>query len=105
MRFIQLNSCLCYGDAISHHTFEIDKTLQDWGFETKIFTNLIDDNFELYKYNLPDNIEKDMQCEKYLNNPEDILLFHYSVYCDNIKFYKESKNKKILQYHNITPSE
>jgi L-malate glycosyltransferase len=103
MRFIQLNSCLSFGDAITHHTFEIDKILRDWGFETKIFSDIIDNNFDTYKFNLPSNVENDSQYKKYLNGSDDILLFHYSVYCDNIKLYEESKNKKIFEYHNITP--
>ena len=104
VRFIQLNSCLSFGDAITHHTLEIDKTLRNWGFETKIFANVIDKSFGDYNHNLPDNLEIDSHYKNYLKNDEDILLFHYSVYCDNIKFYKESKNKKIFEYHNITPS-
>jgi glycosyltransferase involved in cell wall biosynthesis len=105
MRFIQLNSTLSFGDAITHHTFQLDKILRNWGFETKIFSDIIDSNFSTFKYNLPDYVENDSHYKKYLNEDEDILLFHYSIYCDNIKFYKESKNKKIFEYHNITPSE
>ena len=105
MKFIQLNSCLSFGDAITHHTFEIDRTLREWGFETKIFSDTIDDNFHSYNYSPPDNIEKDTNFIKYSKDNENILLFHYSVYCDNVKLYKESKNKKIFEYHNITPHE
>jgi glycosyltransferase involved in cell wall biosynthesis len=101
MRFNQLNSCLSFGDAITHHTFEIDKILRTWGFETKIFAGSIDKNFASY----PGNIENDSRYKKYMNNTEDILLFHYSVHCDNISFYKGTKNKKIFEYHNITPPE
>ena len=105
MRFIQLNSTLCFGDAVTHHTFEIDKTLCEWGFETKIFAENIDTNFDIYKYELPDHVENDSHYKEYLNEEEDILLLHYSIYCENIEFFKRSKNKKIIEYHNITPSE
>lgn len=105
MRVIQLNSCLCYGDAITHHTFEIDKTLKDLGFETNIFSETIDSNFHEYKFKLPKNVEYDKNFKKYIDDKECLLIYHYSVFCENINLYKESKNKKILVYHNITPPE
>lgn len=105
MRVIQLNSCLSYGDAITHHTFEIDRTLQSMGFETNIFSDIIDSNFHQYDFNMPKNVGYDANYKKYIHDKDCLLIFHYSFFCENIDMYKHTKNKKIFDYHNITPSE
>lgn len=103
MRFIQLNSSLTFGDAITQHAFEIDNALREWGFETYIYADSIDKNFAKFGYVLPDHVDLDKHYNKFKNNREDILFYHYSHYCENVMLYKESKNKKIFEYHNITP--
>lgn len=104
MRIIQLNSCLSYGDAITHHTFEIDKTLTSMGFETSIFSDIIDTNFQCHDFVIPSNVEHDSNYKRYLNDTDCLLIYHYSVFCQNVDMYKHAKNKKIFEYHNITPS-
>ena len=98
MRIHQLNSCLAFGDAITNHTLEIDKALREWGFETHIFSETIDDK------NLKKICQIDKNYKKFMQSKDDVLLFHYSVYCENINLYKDSNNLKIFEYHNITPA-
>jgi len=97
MRIHQLNSALAYGDAITNHTFEMGKVLRKWGFDTYIFSEIMDGNKVLQK------AESDKIYKKYMNFKEDLLIFHYSVHCENANLYKNSKNIKIFEYHNITP--
>jgi len=97
MKVHQLNSTLVFGDAITNHTLEIDKVLRKWGFDTHIFAKSID-----YK-NLPASIDLDKHYKKYMQSEEDLLIYHYSVYCENINLYKDTNNLKIFEYHNITP--
>lgn len=98
MRIHQLNSCLAFGDAITNHTLEMDKTLREWGFDTHIFSEIIEGKF--HNKAQPDNNYK-----RYLQSKDDLLIFHYSIYCENINLYKNSDNIKIFEYHNITPPE
>ena len=97
MKIYQLNSSLSFGDAISNHTFEVDKVLKGWGFDTYVFSETIDD------YSIRHNAQIDKKYKKFANSKNDLLIFRYSIYCENINLYKMSNNIKILEYHNITP--
>lgn len=97
MKIHQLASSLSFGDAITNHTLELDKALNEWGFETHIFSETIDDNI------LKTKCQIDKNYMNYMQSKDDLLIFHYSVYCENINLYKKSNNLKIFEYHNITP--
>jgi glycosyltransferase involved in cell wall biosynthesis len=97
MDVYQLNSTLAFGDAITNHTLEMDKVLRKWGFDTQIFAETIDSK------NLQSGIKLDKNYKKYMPSKDDLLIYHYSVYCENINLYKDSNNLKIFEYHNITP--
>lgn len=99
MRIHQLNSCLSFGDAITNHTLEMDQVLQEWGFDTHIFSEIIDGA------SFSNKAQPDKNYKKYMKCKDDILIFHYSVYCENINLYKNTENIKIFEYHNITPPE
>jgi len=36
-------------------------------------------------------------------NDVDLLLYHYSAYCENYALFRASCNRKVLIYHNVTP--
>lgn len=97
MRIHQLNSCLALGDAITNHTLEIDKVLREWGFDTYMFSEIIDGKTLLKK------CRPDTNYKKYIQSKDDLLIFHYSIYSENINLFKDSDNIKIFEYHNITP--
>ncbi len=98
MRIHQLNSCLAFGDAITNHTLELDRVLHEWGFNTQIFSEIIEGR------NLQEKYQFDKNYKKYMQSKDDLLIFHYSVYCENINLYNNSNNLKIFYYHNITPA-
>lgn len=97
MRIHQLNSCLSFGDAITNHSLEMDKVLREWGFDTYMFSEIIDDGNFLKKCRI------DTDYKKYIQSKDDLLIYHYSIYSENINLYKDSDNIKIFEYHNITP--
>jgi L-malate glycosyltransferase len=87
-----------YVDGVSNHVMEIDRALASWGFETAVFANTRDE-FGRHLA-LPDG-----EYSTRMGSEEDILIYHYSLFCPNYRQYMESKNRRILIYHNITPPE
>jgi L-malate glycosyltransferase len=47
--------------------------------------------------------QPDSHYTAFLDNPDDLLIYHYSAYCANLQLFHRSRNRKILIYHNITP--
>lgn len=97
MNIHQMGSVLCYGDAVTNHMVEIDRRLSAWGYATRIYGANIDA--------APvDNAQLDSEYEPFLENTDDLLIYHYSAYCENHTLFQRSRNRKVLIYHNITPS-
>ena len=87
---------LSYGDAISNHIFEIDRRLKAWGLESRVFATYIEDR-------LGNVAQLDQDYVPFLAAPDDLLIYHYSIYSPNLSLYERSSNRKIVVYHNITP--
>jgi hypothetical protein len=93
-----MGSVLSVGDAVTNHIFEIDRRMRSWGFTTRVYGADV--------VNAPGHwAELDSTYEGYLDNREDLLLYHYSAYCDNYRLFQRSRNRKVVIYHNITPAE
>lgn len=97
MRVHQMGSVLCYGDAITNEILAIDGHLTGWGFETRIYGANIEASPTA-------KAQSDAAYAPYLDNRDDVLLYHYSAYCDNYELFRRSRNRKVLIYHNITPA-
>ncbi len=98
MRVWQLCARLEYGDAVSNQVMEIDRALASWGFETGIFANTRDEFGR-------QSARPDEEYSSFMESEEDLLIYHYSLFCPNYRQYLESENRRILIYHNITPPE
>ena len=98
MRISQLCARIEFGDAVSNHVLEIDKALRSWGHETAVYANTLDEFGR--QVALPDSAYSER-----MGSEDDLLIYHYSLHCPNYKQYLETKNKRILIYHNITPPE
>ena len=98
MRVHQMTATLAYGDAVSNDIFEIDRRLKLWGFDAHIYAESVEPR-------LADVGQLDQAYERYLGEPGDLLIYHYSIYNANLKLYAQSRNRKIVVYHNITPPE
>lgn len=94
IKIIQVLPTIVYGDAVSNDTLNIDRILKKNGFETEIYAENIGEKIKnVNKYNELKEISKD-----------DILIYHKSTGTD-ISFQIARFNcKKVIRYHNITPS-
>jgi len=92
----QIGSTLFYGDAITNHIAALDHQLTSWGFETRIYAAKIE-GARMAKAEL-DEAYTDVDWT------DDVLIYHYSAYCENYRLFRRSRNRKILIYHNITPA-
>lgn len=89
---------MAYGDAIGNSIQEIKNILIELGYESEVFAQYIHPKFQ--------TVKKFYEYAKYssLNN---ILILHYSIAYDPeiLNYLKSLPDKKILIYHNITPSD
>lgn len=94
----QMGSVLAFGDAVTNHIVEIDRRLSQWGFDGRIYGAEI-------SAAPTDKAQVHTAYEPFMDNPDDVLIYHYSAFCENYTLFQQSKNRKILVYHNITPAE
>ena len=91
-----MGSVLSFGDAVTNQILEIERRLSAWGFSTSIFGSTLGPGMEKVT-------ELDAVYAQHMDSPEDLLIYHYSAYCENHLLYQRSRNRKLLIYHNITP--
>jgi len=94
----QFHPSIAYGDAVGNSIREIKKILIELGYESEIFAQHIDPKIT--------KIKRYSDYSKYSSH-ENILIVHYSIGYDwdVLNFIKSLPDKKILIYHNITPSD
>lgn len=95
MKVHQLLTSLTYGDAISDEAIAIKKILEEEGFRAHIFSHFYHPKTLRY-LSKKDDFHKIVE-------PDDIVIFHFSIGSPISKLYKSAKNKRIMIYHNITP--
>ena len=98
MRVHQIVPRLDAGDAVSNQALAIHRLVTTWGFESHIYANGMDEFGK--RHATYDYVYKEFMREK-----DDLLIYHYSIYCGNYQYYLESESHKVLIYHNITPPE
>ena len=98
MRVHQIVPRLDAGDAVSNQAMAIHELLSGWGLESRIFA------YDMDEYGRQ-HASFDTAYAEFAGEEEDLLIFHYALYCDNYRYYQESRNRKVLIYHNITPPE
>jgi hypothetical protein len=97
VRIHQIHFGLIPGDAISNHLLEIDRRLRAWSFETAIFAQHIAP--QMARYARPDD-----EYLTHLQEPDDLLIYHYGIYSPNVLCFQATRARRILVYHNITPA-
>jgi len=98
LRVHQIVPRLDAGDAVSNQAMAIHALLERWGLESRIFAYDMDEFGRHYA-------SFDTAYREFAGEEDDLLIFHYALFCDNYKYYLESRNRKVLIYHNITPPE
>lgn len=96
MRVHQIVPRLDAGDAVSNQALSIHKLLGDWGFESRIFANGMDEYGKAFA-------SYDSAYRDFMPSRDDLVIYHFSIYCGNYEMFLESRNHKVLIYHNITP--
>ncbi len=99
MRVHQICARLQFGDAVTGQVMRIHETVSSWGWESHVYATAHDERMA----------PLDEGLKAYRKGPirrrDDILIYHLSVYDRNHRLYLESRNRKVLLYHNITPPE
>jgi len=94
----QFHPSISFGDAVGNSILELKKIINELGFDSEIFAQYIH----------PD-VNKIRRYSDYIkfSSPDNILILHYSIAYNPeiLNFFKNLPDKKILIYHNITPSE
>ena len=96
MRIDQVCAGFLVGDAISDEAVNIRKVLQGWGYQSSI-------------YSWPPHIHPKSrhECEPITNlrpSASDILIYHFSIGSPVTESVLGFQGRKILIYHNVTPS-
>lgn len=96
MKIMQLVPTLAYGDAVGNDTMALREVLKDFGYETNIYAEDIDERIQkdyVQHYRKMPHLE-----------PEDIIFYHFAIgNASMAKLLKEAKCRKVMIYHNITP--
>ncbi|MDI6830683.1 MAG: glycosyltransferase [Actinomycetota bacterium] len=98
MRVHQIVPRLDAGDAVSDEALAIHRLVTAWGFESRIYANGMDEFGKRHA-------SYDHAYQEFMREKDDLLIYHYSIYCGNYRYYLESESRKVLIYHNITPPE
>ncbi len=96
MRVHQIVPRLDAGDAVSNQALAIHKLATEWGCESRIYANGMDEFGKRHA-------SYDYTYKEFMREKDDLLIYHYSIYCGNYRYYLESESRKMLIYHNITP--
>lgn len=96
MKILQLLPTIAYGDAVGNDTMALREALQEFGYETHIYAEIIDkrrtEDFIHYYTELP-KLGKD-----------DLIIYHFSTGSAVMtSILQEVDCRKIMIYHNITP--
>ena len=86
---------MAYGDATGNDALAIRDILRGMGYKSEIYAEFIGSRLEN---------EKIMKFEKMSLKPDDVLIYHMSVGSRLSYLIETFKCKKIMIYHNITPS-
>lgn len=97
MRVIQLLPTLSFGDAIGNDTLALKEAIARMGFRSEVYAENIDKR-------LPADSAKSVGKLKDLRD-DDVVLYHKSMGTDLTFRFAEMKCRRIMVYHNITPTE
>lgn len=95
MRILQLMPTLAYGDAVGNDALAIHRILKNRGYETKIYAEIIDKR-------IPREIA-DPVCRMETDG-DDVIIYHMSTGSGLNAGFAKMKGRKVMIYHNITPS-
>ena len=92
----QILPTLAYGDAIGNQVLELQRLFRAWEYESEIFA-------ERWHPRLAGVCHHYETYHAY-SNPENILVFHYSIGGEVVEYVQRLPDQVVLYYHNITPA-
>lgn len=92
----QLLSNFDYGDAISNEALELREVLRSRGYASNIYAKYIHPKVASDCLNYGKHRKR--------SNAENIAVFHHSIASEVSEYFRAIPDKKIMIYHNITPS-
>jgi glycosyltransferase involved in cell wall biosynthesis len=95
MKVHQFLTSYAYGDAIGNEALEIRDFLRKNHIESEIFTLYFHPR---YSHQVRNYLEYDR-----FSDPQNLVIFHFSIGSPVIKKFLRLPDKKIIIYHNITP--
>jgi len=96
MKIVQLLATMAFGDAVSNDAAAIDRMLSEMGYKTAIYASNIDPR-------LPKGAASSWKKMKELHD-DDLLIFHGSTGDPVNQKIPTFGGRKMMRYHNITPS-
>jgi glycosyltransferase involved in cell wall biosynthesis len=99
LRVHQICARLQFGDAVTGQVMRMHEIFKSWGWESHVYATANDEAMATHNAGLKAYRGKCMRAK------EDLLVYHLSVFDENHRLYTDSRNRKVLVYHNITPPE
>jgi len=92
----QFTPTVAYGDGVSDGLLYTQRLLREFGFSSNIYisSNFAEINFKHEVFHI----------DQYKESPKNYLLYHHSISHGHHHTIMKFQDKKILVYHNITPS-
>ena len=84
-------------DAISNYTREIQKLLVQWGYDSKIYV--------WRKQRGQGRLCCHYSRHREVSSPDNVLICHYGISSPIFDYFLSCSDRKIMIYHNVTPSE
>jgi glycosyltransferase involved in cell wall biosynthesis len=90
----QFTTGFLYGDALGNQAAHIRELLRSWGYRSQIYAQFRDRRLR----------DPGEDYRRYGADPNDVILFHYSIGSPLTDFVRQLPGKVIPYYHNVTPA-
>lgn len=82
-----------YGDALGNQAVRIRELLQGWGYRSQVYAQFRDPSLE----------DPGLDYRRYRDDPDNVLIFHYSIGSPVTQFVRRLSARVVPYYHNVTP--
>lgn len=96
-RLDQLLPTFSFGDAVGNHAQALRAIFRGGGFRSEIFAQMRHPRVQALSRDYHDCLA--------LDDPQNVTFFHFSIGSALSDFFRRLRSRKVLIYHNITPSE
>ena len=90
----QFTTGFLYGDALGNQAAYIRRLLRGWGFRSQVYAQFRDRRLR----------DPGVDYRRYRADPNDIILFHYSIGSPLTEFVRHLPGQVVPYYHNVTPA-